>query len=94
MKKNSIKNCTCFYFDGIVRLEHFDLNNILIDNKSYKNILVYNISHKTLIGVKPLRISFDKIDGFIKVYDGTRYLVLFGAEKCDSIHTKIGILQE
>ena len=25
----------------------------------------------------PLRIRFDKIDGFIKIFDGIRYLVLF-----------------
>ena len=40
-----------------------------------------NISNKTLIVDKPLRVRFDKIDGFITVHDGTRYLVLFGAEK-------------
>ena len=40
-----------------------------------QKILIYNISYK------PLRIRLDKIDGFIKIYDGTRYLVLFGAEK-------------
>ena len=33
------------------------------------------------MGAKPLRIRFDKIDGFIKIYDGTRYLVLFGPER-------------
>ena len=27
---------------------------------------------------KLLRIRFNKIDGFIKIYDGTRYMVLFG----------------
>ena len=30
------------------------------------------------MGSKPLHIKFDKIDGFIKIYDGIRYLVLFG----------------
>ena len=54
---------------------------ILIDEKWYENILVYNISHKTLIDGKSLRIRLDIIDGFITVYDGTRYLVLFGSEK-------------
>ena len=29
------------------------------------------------MGSIPLRIRFDKIDGFIKIYDGIRYLVLF-----------------
>ena len=28
------------------------------------------------MGRKPLRIQFDKIDGFIKIYVGVRYLVL------------------
>ena len=62
-----------------------DLDNILIDEKSYKNIWLYNISYKTLIDSKPLCISFYKIDRFIKVYDGTRYLELFESEKYDFI---------
>ena len=39
----------------------------------YENIPVYNISYKTLIDAKSLYITFDKTDGFIKCYDGTRY---------------------
>ena len=35
---------------------------------------------------KILRIRFDKIDGFIKSYDETRYLVLFGPKRCDEIY--------
>ena len=46
-----------------------------MDKKSYKNILIYGISYKNLIGAKPLRIMFNKVDEFIRVYDGTRYLV-------------------
>ena len=42
----------------------------LIDEKSYKNILVYSVSYKSLIDSKPLRIRLDKIDGFIRVCDG------------------------
>ena len=61
----------------------------MIDEKSYKNILVYNISYKTPIGAKPFRIRFDKIDGFIRVYDVTIYLVLFEAEKCNFFYSRI-----
>ena len=39
-----------------------------------------------------LRNGFDKIDGFIRIYDGTRYLRFFGSEKCDAIHGKIRYL--
>ena len=34
-----------------------------------------------MVDAKPLRIRFNKIDGFIRVHDGTRYLILFGSEK-------------
>ena len=51
--------------------------------------MVYNISYRFLSGPKPLRIKFDKIDGFITVYNGTRYLVLFGPEKYDAIYYRI-----
>ena len=42
-----------------------------------------------MIVPKPLRIRFDKIDGFIRIYDGSRYLVLFDIEKYDVIYNRI-----
>ena len=71
-----IQNRTCYYFDDIIQLEDFDVDNILIDAKSYENVLIYNISFKTLIDSKPLRIRFDEIDGFVRIYDGARCLTL------------------
>ena len=38
---------------------------------------------------KPLRIIFDKIDESIRIYDGARYLTLFGSEEYESIYDKI-----
>ena len=73
LKEIDIKNRTRYYFDNIIKFEDFGLNNILIDEKSYKNILVYNISYTILINASLLRIRFNKIDGFIRVYDRTRY---------------------
>ena len=60
--ETNIKNRTCYCFDDIIEFEDFDLDNILIDEKSYENILVYNILYKTLIDAKPLRIRFNKVD--------------------------------
>ena len=45
-----------------------------------------------MIGDKPLRIRFYKKDGFFRVYDGSRYLVLSGAEKYDFIYNRIRYL--
>ena len=69
-----------------------NLGNILIDEKSHENILIYDISYKTLINSKPFRIRFFKIDGIIRIYDGTRYLTLFGSEKYDAIYNRIRYL--
>ena len=60
-----------------IKIEDLHFDDILIDEKSHKNILFYEISYKILISAKPFRIRLNKIDGFISVYDGTRYLVLF-----------------
>ena len=79
-----------------MRAGDFDFDNILFDKKSYensyKNILVHDISYKKFMCTKPLRITLDKIDGFIKIYNGTRYLVLFGPEKYDVIYDSIRYL--
>ena len=90
LKETDIRNRTCYYFDAKTKTEDFNLDNILIKKKWYKNILVYNISYKTLIDAKPLRSGVDKIDRFIRVYDGNKYLIL--CEKHDFIYNKIRYL--
>ena len=50
-------NRTCYFCDDIIKTEDFDFYNIFKDEKSYENVLVYNISYKTLFGAKPLRIK-------------------------------------
>ena len=54
--------------------------------------MIFNVTYNILIDPKPLRIRFDKIDVFIRIYYGTRYLVLFGSEKFDAIHNRIRYL--
>ena len=53
---------------------------------------MFDISYNTLIDPKPLRIRFDKIDGFIRIHDRIRYLTLFGSEKYDAIYDRIRYL--
>ena len=94
IKKVHIKNGTSYYFDEVITFRDFDFDNILIDEKSHETILIYDISYETLIGAKLLRIRFNKIDGFVRVYDGTRYFTLFGSEKYDIIYNRIRYLIE
>ena len=88
LKEIDIKNHTCNHFVEIIKIEDFYLYIILIDGKSYENILVYNISNKSLINSRSFRIRFAEIDVFIRAYDGTRCLVLFVSEKYDSVYNR------
>ena len=38
-------------------------------------------------------ITFDKLDGFIRIFDGTRYLTLLDSEIFNAIYDKIRYLQ-
>ena len=51
--------------------------------------MIYDISYKTLTGSKPMHITFDKIYGFFRIFDGTRHLTLFGSEKYNAIYNRI-----
>ena len=92
LKEIDIKNRSCYYFSNTIKTENVDLGNILIDEKSYEKILVHDISCKTLIGAKPMRIRFDKINWFIRIYNGSKHLLLFRPENFDAMNNRIGIL--
>ena len=52
-------------------------------------MLIYDVWYKTLIGAKPLYIMCNKVDGFMRDYNETKYLVSFGPEKYDAIYDRI-----
>ena len=54
--------------------------------------MIYDVSHKTLISAKPLRIMFDNVNEFIRDYDGIKYLVLFNVELYDAIYDRMRYL--
>ena len=60
LKEINIKNRRCYYFDAIIKFEDFNLDNILIDEKAYENILVYNNNgirtHNHLVRKRTLRL--------------------------------------
>ena len=60
-KEVRIKYRTCCYFDEIIQLEEFHIDSILIDEKSYKIILVYDITYENLIDPNLLRVRLDKL---------------------------------
>ena len=66
LKNIDIKIRTSYHFDDIVTVKDIDLRDVLLDEKSEKNILIYDISYKTFMGSKPLRIRFDEIMDLLK----------------------------
>ena len=62
LKKVNIKSHMFYYFNGIIEIEDFDFVNILLDKKSYENVLIYDVLYK------PLRIMSDNVDEFIRDY--------------------------
>ena len=58
----------------------------MVKNKSEATTMAKHISCdcKSKLGIRS-----EKIDGFIRIYDGTRYFVLFGPEKNDDICNRI-----
>ena len=79
LKDGDIKNHVLLFF-YIMRVWDVDFSDILLHEKFYKekfeNILIDRISYKTSTTAKPLRICYRKIEGFSKIQDRIRYLVL------------------
>ena len=67
IKDISIKNCIYYFFNDIINKKDLDPNNIEIDEKSYKNILIYYIGYVTIkkdlkiYSVNPLYLISNKL---------------------------------
>ena len=59
VKDIDMKICT-YYFFNISNIKSFDSNNIEIDEKSYKNVLIYYIGYVTIKDSKYVKI-FNKV---------------------------------
>ena len=51
------KNRTYNFFNDIINIKIFDLNDIKIGEKSYKNILTYYIAYVTIKDLKHVRTN-------------------------------------
>ena len=83
-----MKNRTCYYFDEMIKTEDSHFNNILLNEKSNKKVLTYDVLYKNLVDRNSLWITFKKMNAFIRDYSGTKYLVLFGFGKYSVIFNR------
>ena len=72
----NIRNRKYFYFDDMTIVDNFYSQNIKVNKKSYKSILIFYIRYKAPNGVKPLNIIFNEINGYIEDNNGRKYPTL------------------
>ena len=105
VKDINIKNHTYYFFNDIINIKDFDLNNIRIDEKSYKNVLIFYIGYVTIKKdlkidiVNPLYLIFGKVNGYFKEINENNYLTLIPTDeskekikKYEELLSKIGDL--
>ena len=81
------------YFDDIINTNDLDLDITLLNEKTHENILICDVSYKNPYGAKLLHIIFDKVGGYIREHDRTKYLGLFYSdEKYEIIFDRIRYL--
>ena len=86
-----IKSQTCYFFNDIINITFFDLHNIKIDKKSYKNILIYYIGYVTIkdskyvniYSVNPSQLILNKMNTLKKSVEINieHWFILMKAEK-------------
>ena len=81
-----------YYFNDIIKFEDFGYHNITLDEKSNENIFIFDVTYQTFVAAKSFHIRFHNIDGFIRAYVRSRYLVLFGPENMMLFTTRLHIL--
>ena len=53
-KNVSFKNCKCYKFDDTIKIENIYFDNILLNEKSCEDNLIYEVLHKNVIGAKAI----------------------------------------
>ena len=72
-KIRDIKSHTYYIFNDIINVKDFDPNNIKIDKKSYKNILVYYIGYVTIEDSKYIKINNNKVNEYFEEINKSKY---------------------
>ena len=70
VKDIDMKICLCYFFNDITNIKTFDLNNIKVDEMSYRNITIYYIGYVTInyskyvkaYSVNPLYLILTKVN--------------------------------
>ena len=92
-KDISVKNHTYYFFDDIINIKIFVPNNILIDQKSYKDILIRYIGYAIIKDPKytkinsanPLYLILSKVNEYFEEIDKNKYVTLIPTNESKEI---------
>ena len=84
IKQIDVKNRTYYFYNDVIDLKDFDAGLLKIDEKSYKDIDIYNIGYitkkkiddcKKINSVNPLYLNITHADVYIEEKGVNKYLV-------------------
>ena len=84
VKDIDIKNRTYYFFNGIINIIFFGPDDTKIDERSYKNIPIYDIGYVTIKDSEYIKINsvnllyliFSKVNGYFEEINKSKYLTL------------------
>ena len=107
VKDISMKSHTSYFFGDNINIKNFNPNNIKIDEKLYKNILIYYIEYVTITdskyvkinSVNPLYLIINEVNGYFEEINKSMQLKLVPTNenkekilKYEELWSKIGNL--
>ena len=83
VKDINIKSHTYYFLNDIINIKYFDPGNIKINEKSYKNILIYYYiwyvtikKELKIYSVNPLYLILGDVNGYFEEINENKYLML------------------
>ena len=90
VKQIDIKNRTYYFYNDIINIKNFDPILLKIDQKSYKDIGIYNIGYiiikktndcENIYSVNPLYLLVNYANGYIDEKGVNKYLIFDSTDK-------------
>ena len=75
-KKINIKNQVHCHYKNLIESKKLETRNVLINKKSYRNLVIYFTRYHSEKSVTILNLYYDELIGKIEQYEGKKYLMV------------------
>ena len=75
-KKINIKNQVHCHYKNLIESKKLETRNVLINKKSYRNLVIYFNRYHSEKSVTILNLYYDELIGKIEQYEGKKYLMV------------------